>query len=89
MTFLLPAELLGGADRSGLQTAERGARTSGTPFISFYTPAEMLALAREAGFADARHVPERCSPSATSPIGPTASARPAGRTCWWPPPDAY
>ena len=57
MTFLLPAELLGEADRSGLQTAERGARTSGTPFISFYTPAEMLALAREAGFEDARHVP--------------------------------
>ena len=57
MTFLLPPELLGDADRSGLQTAERGARTSGTPFISFYTPAEMLALAREAGFEDARHVP--------------------------------
>jgi methyltransferase (TIGR00027 family) len=57
MTFLLPPELLGDADRSGLQTAERGARTTGTPFISFYTPAEMLALAREAGFGDARHVP--------------------------------
>jgi methyltransferase (TIGR00027 family) len=57
MTFLLPAELLGDADRSGLQTAGRGARTSGTPFISFYTPAEMLALAREAGFKDAQHVP--------------------------------
>jgi methyltransferase (TIGR00027 family) len=57
MTFLLPPELLGDADRSGLQTAERGARASGTPFVSFYTPAEMLALAREAGFRDARHVP--------------------------------
>jgi methyltransferase (TIGR00027 family) len=57
MTFMLPAELLGDADRSGLQMAARGARTSGTPFISFYTPAEMLALAREAGFEDAGHVP--------------------------------
>jgi methyltransferase (TIGR00027 family) len=57
MTFLLPAGLLGDADRSGLQTAGRGARTSGTPFISFYTPADMLALAREAGFENARHVP--------------------------------
>jgi methyltransferase (TIGR00027 family) len=57
MTFMLPAELLGDADRAGLQMAARGARTSGTPFISFYTPAEMLALAREAGFEDARHVP--------------------------------
>ena len=51
MTFLLPPELLDEADRPGSQTAERGARASGTPFISFYTPAEMLALARDAGFA--------------------------------------
>ena len=57
MTFLLPAELLDDADRSGLQASRDGARASGTPFISFYTPPEMLALAREAGFEDARHVP--------------------------------
>jgi methyltransferase (TIGR00027 family) len=57
ITFLLPAELLDDADRSGLQVAEKGARASGTPFISFFTPQEMLALAREAGFKDARHVP--------------------------------
>lgn len=56
MTFLLPAELLDDADRPGLQAAERGARASGTPFISLYTPEEMLALAREAGFKDAQHV---------------------------------
>ncbi|MFF1649114.1 class I SAM-dependent methyltransferase [Streptomyces sp. NPDC058240] len=57
MTFLLPTELLDDADRSGLQTSEKGARASGTPFVSFYTPQEMLALAREAGFTDAQHVP--------------------------------
>ncbi len=57
MTFLLPAELLDDADRSGLQVSEKGARAAGTPFISFYTPAEMLALARAAGFKDAQHVP--------------------------------
>jgi methyltransferase (TIGR00027 family) len=57
MTFLLPAELLGDADRSGLRASEKGARASGTPFISFYTPGEMLALARDAGFKDAKHVP--------------------------------
>jgi methyltransferase (TIGR00027 family) len=57
MTFLLPAPLLDDADRSGLQASEQGARASGTPFISFYTPADMLALAREAGFSDVRHVP--------------------------------
>jgi len=56
MTFLLPAELLDDDDRPGFQLAERGARAAGTPFISFYTPDEMLALAREAGFKDAKHV---------------------------------
>ena len=57
MTFLMPLELAEAAVRPGMQMAERGARASGTPFISFFMPAEMLALAREAGFRDARHVP--------------------------------
>jgi methyltransferase (TIGR00027 family) len=56
MTFLLPPVLVDDADRSGLETSQKGARASGTPFVSFYTPQEMLALAREAGFKDAQHV---------------------------------
>jgi methyltransferase (TIGR00027 family) len=56
MTFLLPIELLDDADRPGLRASRDGAQASGTPFISFYTPPEMLELAREAGFTDARHV---------------------------------
>jgi methyltransferase (TIGR00027 family) len=56
MSFLLPLELVDPAVRPGLQLAEKGARASGTPFISFFTPAEMLALARAAGFRDAQHV---------------------------------
>ncbi len=56
MTFLLPAELIDEADRPGLEASTRGARASGTPFISFYSPDEILALAREAGFRDVRHV---------------------------------
>jgi methyltransferase (TIGR00027 family) len=56
LSFLLPPELLDDADRRGLQAAERGARASGTPFLSFYTPDEMLALAREVGFKDPHHV---------------------------------
>jgi methyltransferase (TIGR00027 family) len=55
-TFLLPPELLDEEDRAGLEMAARGARASGTPFISFFTPEEMQAFAREAGFRDARHV---------------------------------
>ena len=55
-TFLLPPELVEEADRPGLRWAEHGARSAGTPFISFFAPPEMLTLAREAGFRDARHV---------------------------------
>ncbi|MCM3804439.1 class I SAM-dependent methyltransferase [Streptomyces sp. DR7-3] len=56
MTFLLPAELLDDADRPGLRKSKEGAQAAGTPFISFYAPQDMLALAREAGFKDVRHV---------------------------------
>jgi methyltransferase (TIGR00027 family) len=57
MTFLVPMELLDEEDRPGLQMAMNGARASGTPFVSFFEPPEMLALARDAGFRDAWHVP--------------------------------
>src|SRR5258708_31189595 len=50
MTFLLPLELMAPEVRPGFQMAEKGARASGTPFISFFTPTEMLTLAPEAGF---------------------------------------
>jgi methyltransferase (TIGR00027 family) len=56
MTFLLPSEVLEDALRPGFEAAEAGARAAGTPFVSFYTPNEMVALARQAGFQDARHV---------------------------------
>ncbi|MFF2108786.1 class I SAM-dependent methyltransferase [Rhodococcus koreensis] len=56
MTFLLPTDLVDVADRAGLQVSENGARASGTPFVSFYTPQEMLALARDSGFDSPRHV---------------------------------
>jgi len=56
MTFLLPLEMAAPEVRPGLEMAEKGARASGTPFISFFTPPEMLALARENGFRDARHI---------------------------------
>jgi methyltransferase (TIGR00027 family) len=56
MTFLLPLELADPEVRPGLQMAARGAAASGTPFISFFGPAEMLTLAREAGFRKVEHV---------------------------------
>jgi len=57
MTFLLPLELLDEQDRPGLEMAQKGAQASGTPFLSFFAPAEILALAHEAGFRRAQHVP--------------------------------
>lgn len=57
MTFLLPLELADADVRAGLEMAAKGAQASGTPFISFFTPTEIVALAREAGFKAARHVP--------------------------------
>ena len=56
MTFLLPLELADPEARPGIQFAEKGARAHGTPFINFFTPPEMLALARDAGFREVRHV---------------------------------
>lgn len=56
MTFLLPVELADPELRPGLEAAVRGAQASGTPFLSFFTPAEMLALARDSGFRVAEHV---------------------------------
>jgi methyltransferase (TIGR00027 family) len=56
MTFQPPLELLDEEERPGRLAVEKGARAAGTPFLSFYAPQEMLALAREAGFAETRHV---------------------------------
>ncbi|GBH23017.1 class I SAM-dependent methyltransferase [Burkholderia vietnamiensis] len=56
MTFLLPLEHADPDVRPGLDMAEQGARASGTPFISFFMPDEIRALATAAGFARAEHV---------------------------------
>lgn len=57
MTFLLPLDLIeDAAERAQHEFVYARARAAGTPFISFFSPDEMVALAREAGFRDARHV---------------------------------
>jgi methyltransferase (TIGR00027 family) len=56
MTFILPLEFAEPEERVGREVAEKGARASGTPFLSFFTPPEMLALAREAGFREVQHI---------------------------------
>ena len=79
MTFLLPLELVDPKLRPGMQRAVDGARASGTPFISFFTPAEMLALARDAGFRQVEHVSadaltERYFAGRTDGLRPPANA---------------
>jgi methyltransferase (TIGR00027 family) len=56
MTYLLPLDLIDAAERPHHVVLQQRARASGTPFLSFYRPTEMLALAREAGFSRAQHV---------------------------------
>ena len=72
MTFLLPIEMADPEVRPGLERAVKGAAASGTPFRSFFKPEEMLSLAREAGFKEARHV------SAADLAGRYFSGRPDG-----------
>ncbi|MGH9490399.1 MAG: class I SAM-dependent methyltransferase [Terriglobales bacterium] len=56
MTFLLPLEMADPEDQAAYQAARRGARVSGTPFLSFFTPDDMLALAQAAGFRNVEYV---------------------------------
>ena len=57
MTFLLPLDMAGAEVRPGLEMAEKGARASGTPFISFFTPDRDRRTGRDCGFRQAQHVP--------------------------------
>ena len=56
MTFQPPLELLAESERPGRLFVEERAREAGTPFLSLFSPARLLELARQAGFRDARHV---------------------------------
>ena len=56
MTFLLPIELVEPELRPAYEAAARGARASGSPFLSFFAPADLVALARECGFGTVEHV---------------------------------
>ncbi|KWZ29817.1 class I SAM-dependent methyltransferase [Burkholderia anthina] len=56
MTFLLPLNNADSDVRPGMEMAAKGAHASGTPFISFFMPDQIQALALEAGFAKAEHV---------------------------------
>ena len=56
MTFYLPMQLLDEEDRPMQEMSDKGARAAGTPFISFFTPSEMLDLVNKAGFKQAKTI---------------------------------
>jgi methyltransferase (TIGR00027 family) len=56
MTFMRPVELVAREEQDMHRAADAAARASGTPFISYYAPDDILAMARDAGFATVRHV---------------------------------
>lgn len=56
MSFMLPLELVAAEIRAGVQRAADGARAAGTPWLSFFTPEEVLSLARSVGFKRVQHV---------------------------------
>jgi methyltransferase (TIGR00027 family) len=56
MSFLLPLDLIDPAERPQHEFVYGRARAAGTPFVSFFRPAEILELAREAGFRELRLV---------------------------------
>lgn len=65
MTTMPPLDLIEPQDRCMAEAARKGADASGMPFISYFAPAEMGALAHEASFHAAQHMPavslaERC-----------------------------
>ncbi|QJB34604.1 class I SAM-dependent methyltransferase [Chitinophaga oryzae] len=49
ITFLLPQELLEEEDLALQQASVKGAKASGNPFVSFFTPEQVIALAAESG----------------------------------------
>ena len=54
--FLVPFEAAHAGSQQGFKQAAAGAQQSGTPFLSFFKPAEMLKLASEAGFRATQHM---------------------------------
>lgn len=56
MTFMCPMELADPEDRPARGWAEAGARAAGTPFITFFSPEEIVLFALETGFGEATHV---------------------------------
>jgi len=56
LTYMLPVELVEPEEQPVHRATDAAARASGTPFISYYTPDEIVALARDAGLSTVQTV---------------------------------
>ena len=56
MTYMLPVELVEPEEQPVHRATDAAARASGTPFISYYTPEQIVALARDAGLSTVQTV---------------------------------
>ncbi len=85
MTFLLPLDLVDERDRQGWIMSENGARSSGTPFISFFPRMSSSAWPARPGSPTCGTCPGATSTTGTSRAVPTACACRPARTSWSPP----
>lgn len=56
MTFMLPPELVEPEDRAAYEFVMKRAAEAGTPFLSLFSPADVLNLAKQAGFKTVQHI---------------------------------
>jgi len=56
MTFYLPIELLDEEDKPMQEMAEKGAKAAGTPFISFFSPDDIISMSDHAGLKNSRTI---------------------------------
>ncbi len=56
MTFYLPMDLIDAVERPMLEMVYERARAAGTPFLSFFSPSEIKAMALQAVFQKVEHV---------------------------------
>ena len=56
MTYMLPVELVKPEEHQVHRATDAAARASGTPFISYYTPEQIVAVARDAGLSNVQTV---------------------------------
>ena len=56
MTFYLPIELLDEEDKPMQEMAEKGAKAAGTPFVSFFSPDDIVSMSDHAGLKNSRTI---------------------------------